>query len=228
MKYVGFGCSWMYGSELLDPTLPEDARLALEGHKQWAANKSYRETNCFLGKLGPNLNLSEPGNTIQGMFYKFCEWQKSYRDGDMCIMAFTESSRYSWYNNTEHDWEHTSWIRFEKDNPFYPVFKTHLAYSDCDELNHTIHYTSALSMISICKSRSIPYIAFNALPNKTVQIPDSNFMWDGHSMYDALHEQQQKGKRNYFHSGGHPNEEGHKWIASRVKDFIDTRYSNIV
>ena len=59
MKLVGFGCSFTYGSELVDPDIdPAD---------YWA-NTRYRESNVWLGQLAKLLgtawdNRAEPANS---------------------------------------------------------------------------------------------------------------------------------------------------------------------
>ena len=53
-KIVGFGDSWIYGDELLDPKLVEQDQ---EAHSCWSQNVDYRETNCFLGLLGQNYDV---------------------------------------------------------------------------------------------------------------------------------------------------------------------------
>jgi hypothetical protein len=58
MKLIGFGCSFTYGSELIDPNIDEWDR-----HH---SNTAYRERHCWLGELADRLdidytNLAEPG-----------------------------------------------------------------------------------------------------------------------------------------------------------------------
>ena len=48
-KIIGFGDSWMYGDELLDPEL---AKQFDDAHTCWSQNDDYRLSNNFLGLLG--------------------------------------------------------------------------------------------------------------------------------------------------------------------------------
>lgn len=204
-KIVGFGCSWMYGSELIDPN------------------------DTFLSLLGENENLSDPGNTLHGMFHSFMEHQQSYQANDIKLYVFslTDSSRQSWYNNTDHTWEHSSWIQHDKDSIFYQDQKNYVVNSECEELRKITHRTITTSIINTCKQRGFKYVMFNALPNPNTG-RDDNFLWSTTSMKDALDREQLKGGKNYYHEGGHPNELGHKWIANVLQDFIDNRYPNLL
>ena len=53
-KIVGFGDSWMYGDELLDPEL---LKINPTAHTCFDQNTTYREHNCFLGLLGQHYHL---------------------------------------------------------------------------------------------------------------------------------------------------------------------------
>jgi len=217
----------MYGSELIDPSLPAEAVDALEGDLYWRENKDYREQNSFLGLLGKSINYSEPGNTMLGMFHQFmAHVQNPHRD-HIYVFALTSASRYSWFNNTEHDWEHSTWIEHDPENPWHPTFKNHVVNSDCDELHELTHRSYGTSIINTCKQNDLKYVMFNVLPNPNT-INDSNFLMPGSSMYDALQREQNKGKVKYFASGGHPNEAGHRFIATLVKEFIDTVYPSML
>jgi hypothetical protein len=65
-KIVGFGDSWMFGDELLDPKL---AAQDPDAHCCWVQNTHYRESHCFLGLLGqhydwPTENFGIPGGSL--------------------------------------------------------------------------------------------------------------------------------------------------------------------
>ena len=67
MKLVGFGCSFTYGSELIDPELDntfdeESQSIVWDRHY---ANTRYRENNCWLGQL--ENYLAQPGTIVQSL-----------------------------------------------------------------------------------------------------------------------------------------------------------------
>lgn len=206
-KLVGFGCSWMYGSELENP-----------------------EDDNFLNLLGPNDNFSEPGNTIHGIFHTFMEYQYSHKNEDVIyVFALTDASRQSWYDNADYKWKHSTWIQHNDDygSKFYEDFKNYVVNSDCEQLRAITHRSLALSMINSCKAHNCRYIMFNSLPNPAT-IQDNNFLWPKTSMIEALTNEQSKGKKIYLYPGGHPTSTGHKWVANKLKDFIDNRYPGLL
>ena len=75
-KIVGFGDSWMYGDELMDP---EYAAQHPEGHYSDEQNFSYRLRHCFLGQLGehydvPTENFGIPGGSLGSTMWTFQWW----------------------------------------------------------------------------------------------------------------------------------------------------------
>lgn len=226
-KIVGFGCSWMYGSELIDPSLEDKLPLDPIASAHYI-NTPYREQNSFLGLLNTDAtNLSEPGNTLPGMLYRFMEHQSLHQGEDILyVFALTDSGRQSWYDNNDHEFKHSPWAA---DTKFHQDFKNHLVNSDCDELRKITHRMVATSIVNTCKVNEFKYVMMNALPNP-VSIQDSNFLMPGSSMKELLdrNQEQEKFGGSFFHEGGHPNERGHQYIASELKNFIDGLYPNLL
>ena len=76
-KIVGFGDSWMYGDELMDP---EYAKQTPDGHYSDEQNFPYRLKHCFLGQLGthygvPIENFGIPGGSLGSTMWTFQWWQ---------------------------------------------------------------------------------------------------------------------------------------------------------
>jgi len=78
MKLVGFGCSFTYGSELLDPDLVEGD----DGHHY--DNIPYREKHCWLGQLAEMLGCSF--DTVQALQEVICSYKKNLVIGLTCIL----------------------------------------------------------------------------------------------------------------------------------------------
>lgn len=213
MKYVGFGCSWMYGSELS------------EIGDNWHEIERNQHDRTFLGLLGEYENISWPGNSNPIMFQQFTEWFRACENFDdiMVIFALTDAGRAGFYDKDEDKWVSTQWIN--PGDKFHDSYKEYLAYTSSEKYEKISHANVVLSVSSICKAHGIKYVIFNALklPEHTIKV--DNYFWQGTSMYQQLLE---KDKQKYLHEFEHPTEEGHKWIAGRVKEFIDTAYPDLL
>jgi len=210
MRFVGFGCSWMYGSELehsVDPSL------------SWHEKIKYQHQNCFLGLLGDNENLSDPGGSLKSMFYKFMNHQATAdTDEVFYIFAFTTPSRESWYDSDKKEWKHSSWI--SDTTLFENSYKDYVTHTWSPEYEK-IQYTAMVSaMLNTARAKGFRYIGFNALKSPYI-VKDPNMFWAGTSMEEHM-------KPEQLCDGGHPNEDGHKWIAGRIKEFIDTAYPGLL
>jgi hypothetical protein len=75
-KIAGFGDSWVFGDELLDPFYAKTNNLAHAGDRQ---NKPYRDQHCYLGLLGqhygvPVENYGIPGGSLDSTVWTFLKW----------------------------------------------------------------------------------------------------------------------------------------------------------
>ena len=75
-KIVGFGDSWVFGDELLDP---EYAKTNDRAHAGDTQNKPYRDRCCYLGLLGqhygvPVENYGIPGGSLDSTAWTFFDW----------------------------------------------------------------------------------------------------------------------------------------------------------
>ena len=214
MKLVGFGCSFTYGTELVDPDIdPAD---------HWA-NTRYREHNCWLGRLSTKLNAtfdnrSEPANSNYAIQYQFADWFNNNRDPSesvaVCI-AWSEPQRFSWLDDT---WVHNSVVR--DDQKFLHSRKDWII----SNVDHN-YWTDAAKLFvnSVCKLNNIPILQFNALGNHKPAHYDNYFL-DGLTMESILKDAQSSDDRlDLFASGGHPNELGHEYFTIRLHDFAKER-----
>ena len=211
MKLVGFGCSFTYGSELIDP----DAQT----HH---ANTRYRQNNVWLGRLAKNYqlefdNLAEPANSNFAIAQQVSSYiLNTYNTNDKIIIcvAWTSPNRMSWYDKK---WTHNGfadrtngWIASAKDWTIRSTDDTHKMYTD----------NAKLIVNCICKAHSIPIIQFNALGDHSPTRYPAYFM-DGDSMDNYLHKEQlENSKLNLFAKDNHPNEEGHEYFTIRLTDFV--------
>ena len=210
MKLVGFGCSFTYGTELVNPDID------LNDH--WA-NVRYRESNVWLGQLAELLdatwdNRAEPANSNYAIQYQFADWFNNNRDPDetvaVCI-GWSEPQRFSWLDDS---WVHNSTVR--NDEKFLHSRKDWII----SNVDHS-YWTDAAKLFvnSVCKLHNIPMLQFNALGvHKSTQY--DNYFLDGLTMESVLKDAQRGDSRlDLFASGGHPNEAGHEYFTIRLHDF---------
>lgn len=220
MKLVGFGCSFTYGSELIDPNIDEWDR-----HH---ANTAYRERHCWLGELADRLdieyiNLAEPGASNYSIQEKFASYiQNPDRNIIICV-GWTNHLRNSWWSDREQRWIHDGFIRNENETLFGASFKEWLIHSQkrCKQVT----LNAKLFVNSVCKANSFKIIQFDALAN--VPSPNyPNYFAKGRSMREILVQEGKQLKREFLASGGHPNEAGHKHYVDLMMEWIKAK--NIV
>jgi hypothetical protein len=216
MKLIGFGCSFTYGSELVDPALGEYCHHA---------NTHYREQNCWLGQLAKRYNcthdnLAQPANSNFAIAQQVAEYFRSQRESliDLIVcVAWTERTRMSWYDNK---WTHNGFVNSED------------GWTDsCREWvlrqtssSHDLYTENAKLIVnSLCMFNNVPIIQFNALGVHKSQ-PYSNYLANGGTMEGWLKQRQAERNKNYFASGGHPNEDGHRtWVDEILGEWITAK-----
>ena len=214
MKLVGFGCSFTYGSELVNPDIdPAD---------HWA-NTRYRESNVWLGQLAKLLdatfdNRAEPANSNYAIQYQFADWFNNTRNPNdrvvVCI-AWSEPQRFSWLDET---WTHNNTVR--NDEKFLHSRKDWII----SNVDHN-YWTDAAKLFvnSVCKLNNIPILQFNALGiHKSTSY--NNYFLDGLTMESVLKDAQRGDDRlDLFATGGHPNKVGHEYFTIRLHEFAKQR-----
>jgi hypothetical protein len=124
-KIVGFGDSWMYGDELLDPDL---VQKHADAHCCWHQNDQYRNSHNFLGLLGdhykvPIENFGIAGGSMQSSIWTFQWWLDHEPDPGSCLILIghTDSDRLSFYNpnhrsyGNDPPWNrfiHSTWVQY--------------------------------------------------------------------------------------------------------------------
>lgn len=214
MKLVGFGCSFTYGSELVD------LKIGKEYHH---ANTRYRNENVWLGQLAKRFdceydNLAEPANSNMAIAQQVANYFLHTRDPQehivICV-AWTERTRFSWYDE---QWTHNGFV----DEEWGGSCKEWVVKST--ENSHDMWTNNAKLMVnSICKAHGVPILQFNALGQHSVREYDNYFV-NGSSMDSTLKRAEQEDSRlNLFASGGHPNEQGHEYFTKRLHLFAKER-----
>ena len=217
MKLVGFGCSFTYGSELIDPDIDEWDR-----HH---SNTAYRERHCWLGELADRLdidyiNLAEPGASNYSIQEKFASYiQNPDRNLIICV-GWTNHLRNSWWSDRKQRWIHDGFIRNENETLFGASFKEWLLHSHkrCEQVT----LNAKLFVNSVCEAKSIKIIQFDALAN--VPSPSyPNYFAKGRSMREILVQEGEQLTREFLASGGHPNESGHRHYVDLMMEWIKAK-----
>ena len=233
---VGFGDSWMYGDELLDPKL---AATDPDAHACWYQNDPYRLDHCFLGLLGKNYgvpveNFGIPGGSEQSAIWSFLYWLDRCPDPEnhLVLVAHTDCDRMSWYDSnfkshTNHPpWDkfvHTAWTEASDDvvSPYWKQFnKQYIAMSTCPELDQLNYNQCLLFFDGQAARRNIPMLQFNIMsPPRVLTVP--TLIWPGQCLVRYFLDMPENRNRQYYAPNGHPNEMGHEVIRDRLISEID-------
>jgi hypothetical protein len=233
-KIVGFGDSWMWGDELMNPELLDHPNA----HPVLYLNSPYRENNCFLGLLGkyygvPTENFGFPGGSMQSSIWTYLWWlEHEALDPAECLIlvGHTEPNRYTFYN-PEHEvmphdlpWNrfvHSSWIHngathFSKD--WINMVKQHMVLSDCPESRDINIKSSVLFFDGQYHAIAKNVIQFFA--PRWYQCPDRDSMiLKNSSLNDLL-----PNTSEFFAPGRHPNKKGHEIISQELQLIINKQF----
>ena len=231
-KIVGFGDSWMFGDELLDPTL---AAQSSDAHCCWEQNTLYRESHCFLGLLGthygvPTENFGIPGGSLDSTQWTYLWWLDHEPEPQSCLVLIflTESNRASFYNpnhvhySNDPAWNkfvHSTWVHFGSSviGPEYTdMIKRYLVLTECPEL-WDIRYRQAVLFFDGQRSRlGVPTLMFNTLPPVRSTPDITSLVWPDFACTIYFREHPENGDLGLIMPGGHPNEKGHEIIRDML------------
>lgn len=235
-RIIGFGDSWMYGDELLDPEL---AAHEPEAHTCWVQNTAYRESHCFLGLLGqhygvPVENFGIPGGSLQSALWTLLWWLRHETQPQRCLVlhAITESDRASFYNprhvhySNDPPWNkfvHSTWVHFGSSvigADFTDMIKRYLVLTDSRELS-ALNYEQAITLFDARLAQvQTPCLQFHTTPPPLL-LTASSLIWPDFSLTMWFRDHPDNQKRELVMPGGHPNEKGHQMVASRLITHID-------
>ena len=237
-KIVGFGDSWMYGDELMDP---EYANQNPDGHYSDEQNFPYRLKHCFLGQLGthygvPTENFGIPGGSLTSTMWTFQWWldhETLPLNECLVLVALTNADRITHYNpnhvhySDDPPWNkfvHSTWVNFGSSvvpDAYAQMIKSQLVLTNCRALSKINYHQAVLFFDGIAARNNIPTIQFNIMPAErpvpnTPTLLEPDFAW---TLWFRDHPGNQK--RELICKDGHPNEIGHSLIRDHLISQID-------
>jgi hypothetical protein len=236
-KIVGFGDSWMYGDELLDPEL---ARKHSDAHTCWEQNDHYRHQYNFLGLLGqhygvPVENFGIPGGSMQSSIWTFQWWLDHEPNPEECLVlvGHTDSDRLSFYNpehksiGNDPPWNkfiHSTWVEFGSSvvpEEFRTMIKQQLVLTNCRRLARLNYQQTVLFFDGVAARKNIPLMQFHIMPaDMPIDLP--TIIWPNFSTTMWFRDHPGNQSRELIFPGGHPNEIGHKMITEKLISTIDS------
>jgi hypothetical protein len=225
-KIVGFGDSWMWGDELISPTVQK----LPNAHPVMKENTVYRESHCFLGLIGqhyglPTENFGIPGGSHQSALWTYLWWlEHEQLDPRECLIlvGHTESNRDTFYN-PEHvsyandpPWNkfiHSAWvhsgascIEYEWSN----MVKSNMVLTDCEELGILRYRQSVLFFEGQNYKLGNNIIQFTTMgPSATVIA--NGLLWPDSGLMQFVND-----RPDLVSPGTHPNECGHVVIRDHL------------
>ena len=236
-KIVGFGDSWMYGDELLDPEL---SRTHADAHSCWAQNDAYRNSHNFLGLLGkhynvPVENFGIAGGSMQSSIWTFQWWLDHESDPGSCLVlvGHTDSDRLSFYNPNhkryanDPPWNrfiHSTWIQYGSSvipEEFRNMVKQQLVLTNCKALSRLNYQQTVQFFDGVAVRKNLNMMQFHIMP-EDVKMDLPTAIWPGFSTTIWFRDHPGNQQRELIMPGGHPNEIGHEMIAEKLISTIDS------
>jgi hypothetical protein len=233
-KIVGFGDSWMYGDELLDPELLRQDPTA---HTCFDQNTPYRERNCFLGQIATHYgvsweNFGIPGGSLQSTIWTFLWWLEHETlplEDCLVLVALTNSDRISHYNpnhvhySNDPPWNkfvHSTWVNFGStviEDQFKDMIKQQLVLTNCKEFCQLNYQQAVMLFDGVAARKSLNLYQFNVMLDTPPLDNIPTLLWPRHSLVQwFVQELQPKFGRIYVEAQGHPNVVGHGLIRDRL------------
>jgi hypothetical protein len=235
-KIVGFGDSWVWGDELLDPLLETHP----QAHPVLVENTAYRESNCFLGLIGkhygvPTENFGIPGGSLQSTIWTLLWWLDHEPNPEECLVlvGLTNSHRFTHYNpNHEvadndapwHRFVHSPWADSGSvSSDFAHLIKQQTVLTDCPLWRQLNYQQTVLTIDGIAARRNLNLVQYHIAPGERLLTNVPTLIWPNQSlMYWFVQELQHAHGRKYIKANGHPNEIGHELIAQRLINHLDS------
>lgn len=235
-KIVGFGDSWMYGDELLDPHLLANYP---DAHTCWYQNTDYREAKCFLGLIGdryklPTRNFGIPGGSLQSTIWTYLWWlerEPSPQDA-LVLLVLTEADRQSFYNpnyihySNDPQWNkfvHSTWVEYGASvvpTEWRDMVKRHTVLTVCEEFRVLNYLQTLLFFDGHAARNNIPMIITHTA-EPPMQRPCSLIPWSDHDWCHFFRDHPKNQNRELIKEYGHPNELGHEVIRDALIPEID-------
>jgi len=227
-KIVGFGDSWMWGDELMNPELVDHPHA----HPVLMENTPYREGHCFLGLLGshynvPTQNFGIAGGSLQSTIWTYLWWlEHEQLSPERCLIlvALTDSNRHTFYNPdhvsyaNDPPWNrfvHSAWVHSGNtsiDRSWVDMVKSHMVLTDCTE-SQRLNFLQTVLFFDGQHYRNKNVLQFNSISAQSA--PCLSLLYNGRPL-TALIDQAQ-----FLAPMGHPNEKGHVVIRDSLIKEID-------
>ena len=222
-KIVGFGDSWVWGDELLDPKLSTHKNA----HPILVENTSYRENNCFLGQLGqhygvPTENFGIPGGSLQSTIWTYLWWRNHETvplNRCAVLVGLTEPSRHTFYNPNHvvyandplwNRFVHSAWIHSGNTTPGDPwtqMVKSHMVLTDCATVHKLNYQQTVLFFEGQSCFETGTLLQFNTMSG-IMSMECSSMIWLDKSLHQLL--DTHPDRSSLFAVQGHPNKKGHE------------------
>lgn len=235
-KLAAFGCSWVYGGELVDPEL---IKQDPDTRDFWIENQEYRLEHCFAGIVAKHyglelVNLAMSGSSLESMRFNLFWYLKNFGSEETFFLAgLTDPARQSWFNpRHQHNdsdpawnrWAHSAWLNDSSTPPdFYNLQKQWVAlccHRDWEEFN----YVETLHQFDHIATRyNAPVLQVNCLtppPNVTQIVP--TLMNPGDALRDWLDRYDLTTDLEVFAPRHHANELGNQILAQQLINYIDS------
>lgn len=230
-RIVGFGDSWFWGDELLDPQLANN-----NIHVSDPRNIQYRESNCFLGLLGkhynvPTNNFGWPGASIRSTIWIYLWWLENCSkdvDDSLVLIGLTNAHRNSFYNpnHLSRDASDPPWNRFVHDQWIKSApYMFDESWQELSKLNISLTHSEELNRLNYREATWFFHGQSLAQRNITMQInvvnPPCRVELDSLIMGTSSLQNYLRSFPDVWASGHHPNLLGHNLIAKKLIDEIN-------
>lgn len=234
-KIVGFGDSWVWGDELLDPDLFNHPHA----HPVLIENTDYRQSNCFLGQVGQHYNLPVEnfgiaGGSLQSTIWTYLWWMRQETvplDQCLVLVGLTDANRMSYYNPyhqsyaNDPPWQkfvHSAWVLSDAtcytDN-WMSAVKNLFVLSDCADLNQLNYEQTVWFFEGQAAINDNNLLQFNTITNRRLDRART-LIWPSQSL-DALI-RNRPDYAEFCAPNRHPNEKGHKFLSQQLISKIDS------
>jgi hypothetical protein len=237
-KIVGFGDSWMYGDELVNP---EILVYKPDAHCSEDANTAYREEKCFLGLLGkhfnvPTENFGLPGGSMQSSIWTFLWWLEHETlplDECLILIGHTDSDRLSYYNpahvhySNDPLWNkfiHSTWVEYGSSvipEMWRTMVKQQLVLTNCPEFCRLNYMQTAMFFDGVAARKNLNMMQFHIMPaDVSLDLPTE--IWPGFCTTMWFRDHPGNQRRELIMPGGHPNLLGHEMIRDKLISTIES------
>ena len=236
-KIIGFGDSWTYGDELLDPEL---ASRHKDAHPCWVQNTHYRESHCYLGLLGqhygvPVENFGIPGGSMTSSIWTLLWWLEHEPNPERCLVlvGHTDSDRMTFYDPNhvsyanDPPWNkfiHSAWVEYGSSvisQPWREMVKQQIVLVNSPGWRRINYQQTVLTFDGIAARHGIPMMQYHIMPEE-LRMDLPTMIWPGFDFVTFFLRHPDNRDRRYYKPGGHPNESGHVIIAELLQKQIDS------